>query len=102
MARIFKAGSGRMTALAAGVAAASALTAGVLFRWWKTRNGEDNLPAPALRHGGAPGPVGSTGSVRSAGRGGMRDPPTEWDEVDEAVDESFPASDPPALAKHVD
>jgi hypothetical protein len=25
----------------------------------------------------------------------MRDPPSNWDKVDEAVDESFPCSDPP-------
>jgi hypothetical protein len=34
--------------------------------------------------------------VRPAGPESMRDPPTRWDEVDEAGDESFPASDPPA------
>jgi hypothetical protein len=33
--------------------------------------------------------------VRSAGTEGMRDPPENWDKVDQAADESFPASDPP-------
>jgi hypothetical protein len=32
----------------------------------------------------------------------MRDPPKDWTEVDEASDESFPASDPPATNPHVD
>jgi hypothetical protein len=34
--------------------------------------------------------------IRVAGRREMVDPPRHWDEVDEAADESFPASDPPA------
>jgi hypothetical protein len=33
--------------------------------------------------------------VRPAGPESMRDPPKRWDKVDEAEDESFPASDPP-------
>ena len=33
--------------------------------------------------------------VRPAGPESMRDPPKRWDKVDEADDESFPASDPP-------
>lgn len=37
-----------------------------------------------------------TGYVRPAGTESMRNPPKEWDEIDEASDESFPASDPPA------
>jgi hypothetical protein len=37
------------------------------------------------------------GNGRPAGPEAMRDPPPEWDEVDEAVDESFPASDPPSF-----
>lgn len=33
--------------------------------------------------------------VRPAGPESMRDPPRRWDKVDQADDESFPASDPP-------
>jgi hypothetical protein len=40
-----------------------------------------------------PGPV----EVRNAGPESMRSDPPEWDKVDEASDESFPASDPPAV-----
>lgn len=39
-------------------------------------------------------------ATRTAGPDAMRDPPKSWDRVDEAVDESFPASDPaPALSR---
>jgi len=33
--------------------------------------------------------------VRNAGPESMQNPPEEWDLIDEASDESFPASDPP-------
>ncbi|ARC38417.1 hypothetical protein A6J80_04460 [Paracoccus yeei] len=36
-----------------------------------------------------------TPEIRPAGRKLMREPPTDWDKVDEESDESFPASDPP-------
>lgn len=34
--------------------------------------------------------------VRPAGPENMKDPPEDWDEQDEELDETFPASDPPA------
>jgi hypothetical protein len=43
--------------------------------------------------------VAGVPKVRPAGPEGMEDPPQEivedWDETDQASDESFPASDPP-------
>lgn len=44
----------------------------------------------------------SPGAARSAGPEAMRDPPRDWEKVDQASDESFPASDPPAVNPHVD
>lgn len=37
----------------------------------------------------------TTEPVRDAGPSQMQDPPRRWDKVDERLDESFPASDPP-------
>jgi hypothetical protein len=39
--------------------------------------------------------VPRSGDGRPAGPESMRHPPAHWDKVDEASDESFPASDPP-------
>ena len=49
-----------------------------------------SLLGPALPRRSGPAPV------RAAGPEAMRDPPRDWDAVDQAADESFPASDPPA------
>lgn len=46
----------------------------------------DNQPAPV--------PTSSTTPVRDAGATSMRDAPKSWSKTDEAIDQSFPASDP--------
>ncbi|HWU18690.1 MAG TPA: hypothetical protein VN155_13500 [Devosia sp.] len=57
-----------------------------------------NDAAAAMRDGKKPGPKDSPVQVRNAGKEAQADTPKDWDERDEAVDESFPASD--ASAKY--
>jgi hypothetical protein len=51
--------------------------------------------APRSRKRAAAVADGEDGNVRDAGPEAMRNPPPQWDKIDEAADESFPASDPP-------
>lgn len=91
------------TFLAAGGAAIAGLAAALFTRRWRGGGNDEEPDAAANRRGKtAQGPVGQSGSARSAGPEAMRDPPREWDKLDEASDESFPASDPPAVSPHVD
>jgi len=48
------------------------------------------------RLGAATGPLPAGQPSRDAGPEHMENPPETWDKVDQAIDESFPASDPPA------
>lgn len=90
------------TFLAAGGAAIAGLAAALFTRRRRGSNSGE-VPAAATRRGKtAPGPVGQSGAARSAGPAAMRDPPKDWDKVDESADESFPASDPPSASPHVD
>jgi hypothetical protein len=89
--------------IAAATAAAAGLVAVVASRRWFGDDDDDEVYAPALSRGSrAAGAYGSSGAARQAGPESMRDPPKSWSKVDEASDESFPASDPPAFAPHVD
>ena len=87
--------------MAAGAAALVGLGAALFVRRrWRR---DEEVPANATARGKtAPGPVGQSGAARSAGPDAMRDPPQDWEKVDQAADESFPASDPPAVSPHVD
>ncbi len=82
---------------AAGAAVAAAGAA--LFAFGRRRQEAGELDASAHSSGKTePG----HGATRSAGPDAMRDPPGDWEKVDQASDESFPASDPPAISPHVD
>jgi len=52
--------------------------------------------AAAFKDNETPGPADNFVQIRPAGAGAQGTKPDEWDEHDETVDESFPASDPPA------
>ncbi|MFC4294111.1 hypothetical protein ACFO0A_03455 [Novosphingobium tardum] len=68
---------------------------GIGYAVWKAISGSGGK----LQHAGfAPGESDGANfaKVRTAGPEGMRSNPPEWDKTDQAMDESFPASDPPA------
>jgi hypothetical protein len=95
----------RKGAILTGVAAACAAGLGyAVSSLWRRRSagGADPGGRPAISGSGGHGAVGESGAARSAGPEAMRDPPKQWEQVDQASDESFPASDPPAINPHVD
>lgn len=57
---------------------------------------DDGVHHPAPAFAGAGAHKDSPVHVRDAGPKEMRDKPHKWDKVDQASDESFPASDPPS------
>lgn len=52
-----------------------------------------NDKAAAMKGGKKPGPKDAPVQVRGAGKDAMADKPQDWDKQDDALDESFPASD---------
>ena len=88
----------RTTAILATVGAAAAGYG--LVTLLRRLSGREGRPAAAVSAREDHISSGDVNATRSAGPGAMRDPPKSWDRVDEAVDESFPASDPaPALSR---
>ena len=84
-------------------AAIAGVAAAIFTKRRLTGDQEGEVSAAAHSRGKtAPGPVGQSGASRSAGPDAMRDPPKEWESVDQSSDESFPASDPAPVSPHVD
>lgn len=94
----------RTHTMVAGAGATLAGFAAALFARRKYWGNGAEVPAAALERGTTePGIAGQSGAAaRSAGPEAMRDPPAGWEKTDQASDESFPASDPPAVSPHVD
>lgn len=89
MSVALKMGNGLMLGLFAGVGSYLAL------RYLRGFKHDELHPAAAFAGPGAA--KGSASHTRDAGPENMRDEPGgDWDRVDQASDESFPASDPPA------
>lgn len=64
----------------------------------KKNSSRTNDAAVAMKDGKKPGPKDSPVQVRNAGKQAQADAPKEWDREDDALDQSFPASD--ASAKY--
>jgi hypothetical protein len=65
-----------------------------LYRMYKQQQEDSHGGRVAFASGETNG--ANFAKVRNAGPQAMRSDPPEWDKADEASDESFPASDPPA------
>lgn len=66
-----------------------------LYRMYKGARASEHGPVAFAPGEATPG----FAPVRNAGPEAMRSDPKAWDKVDEEVDESFPASDPPPMGK---
>ena len=77
-------------------AATFAATGLVLAARKRRRAGRRDAPSAISRRAADEMTQAGPSRVRPAGPRAIRDPHRKWDRVDDASDESFPASDPPA------
>jgi hypothetical protein len=89
----------RTTAILATIGAAAT---GFLVVFAFRRMGGGTDPRGAALADGEQHATKDFSTTRSAGPDAMRDRPREWTEVDQASDESFPASDPAPFGSRVD
>lgn len=93
----FREQSRRAGVRAAAAAAVAAVAGGAWFAWTRYRDGRRTNGTDAAAFAQGEHQPENFGNTRSAGPDAMRDTPgAGWDKVDQASDESFPASDPPA------
>lgn len=75
--------------------AVASATGYAMYRLFQNSQKSGHAPAAFADGEATPG----FAPVRNAGPDAMRSDPPHWDKVDEEIDESFPASDPPPLGK---
>lgn len=75
----------------------SALGGAAAYLWVRHKQRQEERLVPAAAFAGPGAAIGSFAQVRDAGPEHMRDGEAhDWDQTDEASDQSFPASDPPS------
>ncbi len=74
----------------------SAVGGYLFFKRGGVKKHDDGVHHPAPAFAGKGAHKDSPVHIRDAGPDDMRDKPRKWDKVDQASDESFPASDPPS------
>lgn len=100
-----RASSGQARTVAPALSISGALAVGAtafagvaLYAWsrWNRQLAEVDAPHSPAAFADVESDAENFDQTRTAGPDAMRDRPDEWDKVDQAADESFPASDPPA------
>lgn len=77
---------------------AATLAGAAFFAWerWKSDRADDEGGYSPAAFADVESHRENFDQTRAAGPAAMRDRPDDWDNVDQAADESFPASDPPS------